>query len=200
MQVSCATIFSEKGDEVTIASEPVGAIVYVDGNKIGEAPVSFSVRSVTFQETFVTVKKEGYKTKRFSLRKNINKTALWNLGFVFTTFGALSFATDAGTGTLLEFSPKSYLVDLTTGLSENPSEMLIDRSRGSVSSFILVNEDTLKRDIARGDGESLNELIAWRALPMQSLVKGRILSHREQLLSLTDSVEFMRELKELLNT
>ena len=199
-QVSCATLFHVSDDEITIASEPIGATVFLNGQRMGVSPISFSVKSETFQESFVTVKKNGFKTKKFSLRKNINKNTLWNLGFFIIISGVPSFLTDAATGTLLEYSPKSYLVDLTTGLSDGSSNSLIENSRGSVSSFIIVNELSLKKDIARGSGESLDQLIGWSQAPVQAMVKDRILMHKDKLLSVTDSLEFMRELKGLLNS
>ena len=76
LQVSCATLFSDDDGEVTIASEPVGAMVYLDGKELGTAPISFQAESSTFQERYVTVKKDGYRTKKFTLRKNLNKTSL----------------------------------------------------------------------------------------------------------------------------
>ncbi|MFQ5680613.1 MAG: PEGA domain-containing protein [Candidatus Omnitrophota bacterium] len=59
----CATIFKQKSRTVNFDSEPQGATVYINGNRMGKTPMPLNLsnkKSVT-----VTFKKEGYEDKTY---------------------------------------------------------------------------------------------------------------------------------------
>lgn len=102
----CATIFSGGDDTINIDSTPAGASVFIDGRNVGVTPFSVEVERSTFNTKGITIKKKGYKTYNFDLKKTFNGVAIFN--FV----GLSSWATDAATGSIVKYAPNSYSVDL----------------------------------------------------------------------------------------
>ena len=59
----CATLFKQKSRTVSFDSDPQGATVYINGNRMGKTPMPLNLsnkKSVT-----VTFKKEGYEDKTY---------------------------------------------------------------------------------------------------------------------------------------
>ena len=59
----CATLFEQKSRTVSFDSDPQGATVYINGNRMGKTPMPLNLsnkKSVT-----VTFKKEGYEDKTY---------------------------------------------------------------------------------------------------------------------------------------
>ena len=87
----CATMFSKSVDQISIQTDPIGSEVYYHLEKLGETPVTFKLESKTLDQPFIVLKKPGFQVVRINLEKIINKTALFNFGFVLTSSGATSF-------------------------------------------------------------------------------------------------------------
>lgn len=55
---NCATLFGSHNKDLSLTSDPVGAEVFVDGNRVGVAPVTFNVDN--HKSHVVTFKMAGY--------------------------------------------------------------------------------------------------------------------------------------------
>lgn len=192
---SCATMFSPGADEITIKSEPEGADVYDGANLLGKTPLKHSFVRDTFENRELTVKMEGRKSQKLYLGKTLEKTALFNFGFL-TTSGATSWGIDALTGHMIKYSPDSYLIDLekeedTAGKKEQTYRQRLR--------FVIVNHDCLKKDIAKGQGEYLRAYYeSWppdRPFDNYQSFLNRVSDHVRLLLAVDDPVEFHRELE-----
>jgi len=86
----CATMFSRTSDEISIDSDPKGAEVSIDGEVIGVTPLKTVVARDTLGTKYITVKKKGYRTRQVLMEKSLDSRALFNFGFISTTFGATS--------------------------------------------------------------------------------------------------------------
>jgi len=99
------------------------------------------------------LKKPGFKPYRLNLEKVIDKTSLFNFTFFLTTSGATCFGVDALSGSLLQYSPTGYLVEL-----KKDDEDLVFQNFSTLSNFVISNFDNLKADIAKGEGDFLKAI------------------------------------------
>jgi len=61
--VGCATLFKQKSRTVNFSSDPAGATIFVNGNRMGKTPMPLNLsnkKSVT-----VTFKKDGYEDRTY---------------------------------------------------------------------------------------------------------------------------------------
>lgn len=144
---SCATVFSDSSDIIHFTSEPEGADVFVNGKKIGQTPISEKFDRDTFAKSNVQVKLAGYEEQRFILQKQLNKISLIN--FTFWP----SWATDALSGSMIQYNPNSYHIFLKP---EQLAQKYSAQKQGQ--DFVLKNYRSLLNDISRGDGEYLKSL------------------------------------------
>ena len=59
----CATLFKQKSRTVNFSSDPAGATIYINGNRMGKTPMPLNLsnkKSVT-----VTFKKDGYEGRTY---------------------------------------------------------------------------------------------------------------------------------------
>ncbi len=139
----CATLFSGTSEPVTFTSEPAGAEVVLDGDRIGVTPLTYEMDRETFRHSTVVLRKPGYKSEKFAVRKTLNTVALFNCTSV------LSWGTDALTGAMMEYSPSKYFVELT------PQKGKASTAHRQALSFVLISHRSLSRAIARGHGAEL---------------------------------------------
>ena len=59
----CATLFKQKSRTVNFDSDPQGATVYINGNRMGKTPMPLNLSNK--QAVTVTFKKEGYEDKTY---------------------------------------------------------------------------------------------------------------------------------------
>lgn len=166
----CGTIFSSPSQMVHIQSEPEGVELYLDGRPMGETPVEVEVDRDTFGSRMVLLRKEGYETKQFHLKKTINSVSILN--FTLLT----PWTTDAFTGNMIEYSPNSYYIEL------KPRRPLARREARDrlAKRFMLMNYDNVLLGISEGGGEYVAALMEILEIPhdaRQDLVN----SLREQL-------------------
>lgn len=67
--LGCATIFKQKERTVAFNSEPQGAIIYIDGNRMGNTPMP--LRLSNKKPVTVTFRKEGYDDKTYIINNHI---------------------------------------------------------------------------------------------------------------------------------
>ena len=139
----CATLFSSTTQVVKFESYPSGAELYIDGNLVGKTPIEVEIKKETFHNYTYQFRLEGYVTFQQRLIKELNKTALFN------TVMWPSWATDALTGAMIEFSPANYYVELkprSSALRDQPDAL---KRLYTASNFL-----NIKEDIAHGSGQN----------------------------------------------
>lgn len=195
----CASMMgAPKSDNITIKTNPEGAEVYLGANLLGQTPLTYSFKRETFEQKTVTIRKTGYKTEEFLLRKTIEKKALYNLVFILTSMGVTSWGIDAYTGSMIQYSPDSYLIDLEK--ADNVSGQK-DPNRFQRFRFVVLNLDNLKRDITSGGGDYLKAYFESRPLNITSgdyeFFQGLVSSEDSLLLSILDPIEFYTNLENI---
>jgi hypothetical protein len=196
----CATMFAPGTDDITFKTEPEGAKIYDGVNLMGTTPLTYSFVRNTFENKVLTVKMEGRKSQKLYLGRTLEETALFNFGFFLTTGGATSWGIDALTGHMIKYSPNSYLIELEKEEDGTSKKEQAYRQR---LRFVLINHDSLKKDIATGQGEYLR---AYYEIGPSEYVFDDYRSFRDKvsnqsrwLLAVGDPVEFHRELEREFN-
>lgn len=177
---SCASVFSRSEDTVTIKTAPEGASVYLDGDEIGQTPLTKPIKRRMAAHK-VTIKKEGYKTQTFTLKKSVTTAAFFNCTFI------LSWGTDALTGKMFEYSPNSYFIDMeSTKTGSTTPESL---------KYLLVNHKDLVKDFSKRGGEYSKNLSMMLGKDHQKMIEWA--NDNMELVSFMDSVDLHEELTEL---
>jgi hypothetical protein len=190
----CASMFAPGSDKITINSIPTGAKVYDGVNLLGTTPLTQTFKRDTFRHKKLTLRKVGYKTEEVELGTALDPAALWNFAFFLTTLGVSSWGTDATNGNMVKYSPDSYLIDLTKegGAASQQESTRLERLR-----FVVVNQDHLQNDIARGEGEYLRAYFEIRSPAggeYEAFLRG-VSRDATHLLSLLDPVAFYNSLE-----
>lgn len=73
----CATLSGAGKKDVTISSDPAGAEVYLNGERIGLTPVEHTVNPRDVPT--LTIRKEGYKSASYSFKTVHNKKVRGNV-------------------------------------------------------------------------------------------------------------------------
>jgi hypothetical protein len=89
---SCATIFKQKSSTVSFDSDPQGAEIYINGNRMGKTPMPLYLSNL--KAVTVTFKKEGYEDKTYIINTKVG------VGWVILDCGAglIHVVIDAVTG------------------------------------------------------------------------------------------------------
>lgn len=74
----CATVFSGFNDDITFTSDPEGAVVYVDHERVGITPVVVSVGK-DLSNNDIKFKKKGCATDQMALVRRFNRLTILNL-------------------------------------------------------------------------------------------------------------------------
>ena len=98
---NCATILTGMRDKIYFYSEPVGADIFINGQKKGVTPATIKVRR-TLSKTEVSLRKEKYETQTFVLKKRFNDAYLVNMA------GLVGFGIDIWTGAIVKYDTISY--------------------------------------------------------------------------------------------
>ena len=67
--VGCATIFKQKTRTVAFDSDPQGAEIYINGNRMGKTPMPMNLSNL--KAVTVTFKKEGYEDKTYIINTKV---------------------------------------------------------------------------------------------------------------------------------
>lgn len=67
--MGCATLFKQKSRTVNFDSDPQGANVYIDGNRMGKTPFPISLSNL--KACTVTFKKDGYEDKTYIINTKV---------------------------------------------------------------------------------------------------------------------------------
>ena len=197
MLSGCATMNAPDEDKVSINTIPPGAKVYDGANLLGTTPVTLVFKRETFQKKDLVLRMPGYKSHELQLGTVLAKEAMWNFAFITTTFGVTSWGIDAASGNMVQYHPNSYLIDLE---KEATSENRKDQTRAERFRFVVVNQDQLQKDIARGGGEYLQAYFTIRPRTASAgndyqAFQGRVSRNAAHLLSLRDPAKFYTSLE-----
>jgi len=67
--IGCATLFKQKNRTVSFDSDPKGADVYINGNRMGKTPMPLMLSNL--KPVTVTFKKEGYEDKTYIINTKV---------------------------------------------------------------------------------------------------------------------------------
>lgn len=104
---SCATVFSGNSDDVTITSDPTGALVAIDGVPKGRTPLTVDLEKGNSYS--VSVSKDGYEAGYATLTNRVG--AGWVILDIFA--GLVPVVVDAVTGAWGGLSPDTVHLVLT---------------------------------------------------------------------------------------
>jgi uncharacterized protein YceK len=108
MLSGCATIMPNGGgDQLTFSSEPIGAVVKVDGKQMGTTPCTVNIQKKGGQ--VATYEKDGYEPTSVSLPTSVNPWFLGNL----LIGGLPGSSTDVSSGNVTKYAEHSYHATLT---------------------------------------------------------------------------------------
>jgi hypothetical protein len=145
----CATLFSNRLDDLKFESDPAGAEIHLNGRLIGRTPLTYAVERTAFGQPRVQLRLDGHKTREFKLRRSLAPVALSN------TLSTLCWATDAASGAMMHYSPQAYLIEL------DPVDRTLSESelqRRAVRRLVLLAQGPLGLDLVRGQGPWLDAL------------------------------------------
>lgn len=98
---SCATLFKGTTEEVSVNSDPQRAQIFINGNLMGETPITLKMES---KKTYlIEFKKEGYKTKTYNITNHVG--AGWIILDVLA--GLIPVVVDAATGAWYHLDQKN---------------------------------------------------------------------------------------------
>ena len=177
---SCATLFSDGFDTVSVKSEPSGALVLLNGEEKGQTPLTFKVKRDTFKESNIRLEKKGYKPKTELLKKTLNSASIFNL------LSLSSWATDALSGHMIVYSPDNYFITLE---SKGKTAMA-----AKIAPFVVASHSMLLNNFLQGEGEYLNALSEMKKIPTEKILE-LVKPELKNLIMITDSVEFYRKLE-----
>lgn len=110
---SCATMFADDSDEITVFSDPVGATVKIDGFVVGVTPF----RTILDRDSrhFVEVSKDGYEPAGMTISRKVGVGwIIWDV----IGWGIIGVGVDGLTGNWFKLSP----TELRFNLIEQPDK------------------------------------------------------------------------------
>jgi hypothetical protein len=113
---SCATIISGSKQNVSFASEPSSASVFIDEVEVGKTP--FELKLERNNEHDVTIKLDGYQTYQTRLTKKFNA---WYIGNILIG-GIIGLIVDPITGAIYNLSPKEINAQMNANTAFNTSK------------------------------------------------------------------------------
>lgn len=146
----CATMFSGTTDRLTFRSNVPGVRLTLDGQYLGELPLSLEQsRNFMGGKPFsARFEAPGYRTQEFTLQRQFNAVAILDISSPITSGGI-----DVLSGAIMKFSPLDYHVEMLPDAATSA-----DRRALELRTFTFANFRGLQADLARGGGERLDAL------------------------------------------
>jgi len=155
---SCATIISGTTQTIVVNSSVPGATVSINGQRIGTAPMTASIKRGN--NTIMVVEKDGYHSQSYVLPTSMNMIFLVNI----LTGGTFGTTTDLASGAIYEYTPNTYYVDLqplSMSQSDFSEQYLIRR-------YAMLNHSQIAIDANENSGEYLLALTDMMSSKMDS--------------------------------
>lgn len=156
----CSSIISGTTQNITIESNAKRVAIYDSGNKLCETPCTLTLRRERSSKTLIA-QKEGYEDGRIMLGTSLN---LFFIGNLISTYG---FTTDALTGSMWEYSPNQYYVNLMKDDKVQKKEELVKKE---IRAFALKNYNALQSEAKTGKkGEYISSLSLMTGLDAEEI-------------------------------
>lgn len=102
----CASIVKGTTQAIPVSSDPLGADVRLDGNKVGQTPMSVDAKRKT--DHLLTIEKPGYQVESVAITRNIGGAVFGNI----IAGGLVGWGVDAISGAQWNLTPKTISVRL----------------------------------------------------------------------------------------
>jgi hypothetical protein len=149
--VGCASIVKGTTQAIPVSSNPNGADVTLDGNKVGQTPVSVEVKRKS--DHLMTISKPGYESENIAITRNLGGAVFGNI----LAGGLVGWGVDAVSGAQYNLTPATISVTL---YKSNEVTEEIRGTRNDAVAFI-------------GELKKLDELHASKSITDEEYVKMR---------------------------
>lgn len=110
----CASIVKGTTQAIPVASSPSGATVFLDGNRLGQTPLT--VEAKRKRDHLLTLEKDGYQTDSIAITRDIGGAVFGNI----IAGGLIGWGVDAISGAQWNLSPKTINITLKAGADTTP--------------------------------------------------------------------------------
>lgn len=113
----CASIVKGTTQPIPVTSDPTGADVKLDGNKLGQTPLKVEAKRKA--DHLITIEKAGYQTESVAVTRNIGGAVFGNI----LAGGLIGWGVDAISGAQYNLTPTTINITLkpsTAGTSAEP--------------------------------------------------------------------------------
>lgn len=111
----CASIVKGTTQAIPVSSDPAGADVKIDGNKIGQTPVSVEAKRKT--DHLITIEMPGYQVESIAVTRNVGGAVYGNI----LAGGLVGWGVDAMSGAQYNLSPATISVKLKSASTSEPT-------------------------------------------------------------------------------
>jgi hypothetical protein len=127
----CASIVKGTTQAIPVSSAPSGADVKLDGNKVGQTPMSVDVKRKT--DHLLTIERAGYQVESVAITRNIGGAVFGNI----LAGGLVGWGVDAVSGAQYNLTPATVSVTLketaagdhVTPVSQSSAAVFIEELR-----------------------------------------------------------------------
>ncbi len=133
----CASIVHGSSQEVSIVSEPSGAEVWIDGEKVGKTPVTPNLKRKRAHQ--VVIRKKGYQEEHRILHRVLSGAVAGNI----LAGGLIGWGVDAVTGAQWRLVPETLHVELDPlppGAARSGTESRAERVHERLAAVRAVSE------------------------------------------------------------
>jgi len=110
----CASIVKGTTQAIPVSSDPVGADVKIDGNKVGQTPMKIDAKRK--YDHLVTIERVGYQVESIAVTRNIGGAVYGNI----IAGGLVGWGVDAISGAQYNLSPAIIDVKLKETVAATP--------------------------------------------------------------------------------
>jgi hypothetical protein len=111
----CASIVKGTTQAIPVSSDPAGADVKIDGNKVGQTPMSIDAKRKT--DHLITFEKDGYQVESVAVTRNVGGAVFGNI----IAGGLVGWGVDAMSGAQYNLTPATINVKLKPVDTANPA-------------------------------------------------------------------------------
>lgn len=147
----CGMCFDGFHQTVAIDGSPAGVEIYRDGKPVGKTPLMLEVRRKGGAQMLVA-KKEGYNDQTLIMESRMGTGGVLDIISSATALtGVFGLTTDGTSGTLWEYQPGHFYVNMIRVGEEN-------RPVSKMKLFVSRNWHVLENEAGSGDGEGIRAL------------------------------------------
>jgi len=110
----CASIVKGTTQAIPVSSDPTGADVKLDGNKVGQTPMKIDVKRKS--DHLLTIEKTGYQVESVAITRNIGGAVFGNI----IAGGLIGWGVDAISGAQWNLTPSTINIALRVNTTDAP--------------------------------------------------------------------------------